>query len=471
MRRPPALLQGDGGSAAGRARRAAIARMGLLALSLAVTREASGATILAVRLWPARDYTRVTVESDEPLQASHFLTETGPPRLVIDIEDLTLDRALRELVGKVRSDDPFIAGLRVGQVRPQVVRLVLDLKQPVAPQRFALPPFAFYRHRLVLDLHPTIERDPLLELVREKEAAERKATQALSDALGAFIAGLDRPVGGSPGGVSVAPGATSGPAPAGEPAKRPTPPAPPAPSVLAGLDRLVIVALDPGHGGEDPGAIGPGGLREKDVVLRIALQLRERLHQEPGLRVMMTRDADYFVPLHERVRKARRVQADLFVSIHADAYIRPEARGGSVFALSTGAATSSTARWMADKENAADLVGGVNVAVRDAHLLRTMLDISTAAQIKDSLVLGEEVLSRLGRVGRLHKRRVEQAGFAVLKAPDIPSILVETAFISNPEEERLLQDLDFQTRLVDALAQGIHRYFLRNPPLARQRRV
>jgi N-acetylmuramoyl-L-alanine amidase len=469
-------------------RRQALARMGALVLSLTAADGLLGATILAVRVWPALDYTRVTVESDQALTASHFLTQEGPPRLVIDIEGLTLDRALRELVGQVRADDPFIAGVRVGQVRPQVVRLVLDLKQPVLPERFALPPFAFYRHRLVVDLHPTVERDPLLELVREKEAADRRARQAVDDALGAFIARIDRPLpggagaGGDGGSGGVRPSAPAmGSAGSGAPPSTPaigtqgpavqTPAPQPEPATLAGLDRLVIVALDPGHGGEDPGAIGPSGLREKDVVLRIALQLRDRLHEEPGLRVMMTRDADYFVPLHERVRKARRVQADLFVSIHADAYIRPEARGGSVFALSTGAATSSTARWMADKENAADLVGGVNVAARDAHVLRAMLDMSTTAQIKDSLVLGQEVLSGLGRVGRLHKRRVEQAGFAVLKAPDIPSILVETAFISNPEEERLLKDLQWQAQLVDALAQGIRRYFMRNPPLARQRRA
>jgi N-acetylmuramoyl-L-alanine amidase len=251
----------------------------------------------------------------------------------------------------------------------------------------------------------------------------------------------------------------------------PAPPAEPAASLPETIDRLVIVALDPGHGGEDPGAIGPSGLREKDVVLQIALQLRERLNEQRGMRAMLTRDADFFVPLHERVRKARRVQADLFVSIHADAFMRPEARGGSVFALSTGAASSTAAKWMADRENAADLVGGVNVAVNDAQVLRAMLDMSTTAQIKDSLRVGQEVLTRLGRVGRLHKPQVEQAGFAVLKAPDIPSILVETAFISNPQEEALLRDAAWQARLVEALAESIRRYFLKNPPLARQRRV
>lgn len=238
------------------------------------------------------------------------------------------------------------------------------------------------------------------------------------------------------------------------------------------MDRLIIVALDPGHGGEDPGAIGPSGLREKDVVLAVALALREKLNAVRGMRVMMTRDADFFVPLHERVRKARRVQADLFVSIHADAFFKPEARGASVFALSTKGATSSAARWMASKENAADQVGGVNVqTVSDPQVLRAMLDMSTTAQIKDSLRLGNEVLSRIGKVGKLHKAQVEQAGFAVLKAPDIPSILVETAFISNPEEEDRLRDPDFRKQLVDALATGIRRYFARNPRLARPRQL
>jgi len=235
------------------------------------------------------------------------------------------------------------------------------------------------------------------------------------------------------------------------------------------IDRLIVVALDPGHGGEDPGAVGPSGLREKDVVLAVALQLREKLNAQPGMRVMMTRDADFFVPLQDRVRKARRVQADLFVSIHADAFITPQARGASVFALSQGGASSSAARWMADRENAADLVGGINIKNRHADVMRTLLDMSTTAQIKDSLKLGSEVLGQIGKVGRLHKPHVEQAGFAVLKAPDIPSILVETAFISNPEEEARLRDPGYQARLVDALARGIARYFARHPPLARSR--
>jgi len=234
-------------------------------------------------------------------------------------------------------------------------------------------------------------------------------------------------------------------------------------------DRLIIVALDPGHGGEDPGAVGPSGLREKDVVLQVALQLRERINALPGMRAMLTRDADFFVPLHDRVRKARRVQADLFVSIHADAFQNSDARGASVFALSQHGASSSAARWMADKENAADLVGGANSSAKDATVLRALIDMSTTAQIKDSMKLGGEVLGQIGKVGRLHKGQVEQAGFAVLKAPDIPSILVETAFISNHDEESKLRDPRYQAQLVDALTAGIKRYFAKNPPLARQR--
>lgn len=419
------------------ARRRALARMGALALAVTVSDLARAVAILAVRVWPAADYTRVTIESDAPLTARQFLTPEGPPRLVIDIDGLELDSGLRELVGKVKPDDPFIAGVRVGQYQPRTVRLVFDLKQAVAPQQFVLAPVAAYRHRLVLDLFPQVERDPLLALVQEREQAARQAGQAVKDALGEFIGRVERPMTAAPAAGSAPPRPMPGPAaPSAAAVQTPAPPEEAAPTALPeGIDRLVIVALDPGHGGEDPGAIGPTGLREKDVVLQIALQLRDRLNEQRGMRAMLTRDADFFVPLHQRVRKARRVQADLFVSIHADAFMRPEARGGSVFALSTGAATSTAAKWMADRENAADLVGGVNVAVKDTQVLRAMLDMSTTAQIKDSVRAGQEVLSRLGRVGRLHKPQVEQAGFAVLKAPDIPSILVETAFISNPQEE------------------------------------
>jgi len=444
------------------ARRAALQRMGALVLAFGALGKTLAATIVGVRVWPADDYTRVTLESDQPLSARHQLLH-NPPRLLIDIDGLSLDAGLRDLVGKVQPDDPFIAGVRVGQNSPQVVRLVLDLKQPVLPQQFALEPVAAYRHRLVFDLYPTQEADPLLALVRDKEAADQRAAQSMRDALGEFIARIDKP--GLPAPTAQAP------APPVQQTKAPPPP-PSAEDLQRRVDRLIIVALDPGHGGEDPGAIGPAGTREKDVVLQIALQLRDQLNALPNLRVMLTRDGDHFVPLHERVRKARRVQADLFVSIHADAFMRREARGASVFALSQGGASSAAARWMAQRENAADLVGGLNVAaVKDPQVMQAMLDMSTAAQIKDSLKLGAEVLAPLGRVGRLHKRQVEQAGFAVLKAPDVPSILVETAFISNPDEEQRLRDPDYQAQLVEALATGIRRYFAKNPPLARNRQL
>jgi N-acetylmuramoyl-L-alanine amidase len=356
-----------------------------------------------------------------------------------------------------------------------VVRLVLDLKQPVAPQQFALEPVAAYKYRLVFDLYPTQEPDPLLALIREKEAADQRAAQSVRDALGELIARVDRPAALPPQPVPVPAPALPAPPAASVPMQTkapPPPPEPPSAEEQRRIDRLIIVALDPGHGGEDPGAVGPAGTREKDVVLQIALQLREQLNALPNVRVMMTRDADFFVPLHERVRKARRVQADLFVSIHADAFMRPEARGASVFALSDSGASSAAARWMAQRENAADLVGGINVAAtQDQQVMRAMLDMSTTAQIKDSLKLGNEVLAPLGRVGQLHKRKVEQAGFAVLKAPDVPSILVETAFISNPEEEQRLRDPAYQAQLVEALTIGIRRYFAKNPPLARNRQL
>ena len=455
-------------------RRRVLESAGAVVLVLGTSEIAWGATIVAVRVWPADEYTRVTIESDAPLSERHFLA-AAPDRLVIDVDGLELSPQLRELVGKVRSDDPFIAGVRVGQIQPRVVRLVIDLKQPIAPELFTLAPVAAYQHRLVFDLHPTKEVDPLLALIRDREQAEKNAAQSVQDALGEFIGR----VAGANGAASAPPFSASAPivaraasGAASSGAGRTVIAGMPPPLVAQGkIDRLVVVAVDPGHGGEDPGATGPSGLHEKDVVLQIAMQLRDRLNANPNMRAMMTRDADFFVPLHERVKKARRVQADLFVSIHADAFLTPEARGASVFALSQGGASSTAARWMANKENASDLVGGTSVKVKDETVLRAMLDMSTTAQIKDSLKLGGEVLGQIGKVGKLHKGSVEQASFAVLKAPDVPSILVESAFISNPEEERKLRDPQYQAQLVEALAIGIQRYFARNPPLARSRQL
>lgn len=441
-------------------------QMGSLVLLLGVQQIARGLTIMAVRVWPAKDYSRVTIESDAGLKTKYYFI-AEPPRLAVDIEGIDLIPALRELVAKVKPDDPNISGIRVGQNAPGVVRLVVELKQPMMPQVFSLQPVAAYQHRLVFDLYPTQVVDPLEALIAER-LKDKTPTPAAptGDPLGDLIAKqTERP---APAGPPPAAGAEKPPAVAAAPKL-------PSETVGAGAgsrnktDRLIIVALDPGHGGEDPGAIGPGGTREKDVVLQIALRLRDRINAVPNMRAYLTRDADFFVPLHIRVQKARRVQADLFISIHADAFFTPRPQGASVFALSEKGASSSAARWIADKENSADLVGGVNVKAKDAQVQKALLDMSTTAQINDSLKLGGAMLGEIGSVGKLHKPRVEQAGFAVLKAPDIPSVLVETAFISNPDEETKLRSEAYQVQLADALMRGISSYFAKNPPLARNR--
>jgi len=422
-----------------------------LALMLGWADICRGASLLAVRVWPARDYSRVTLESDVALKTKYTFVPS-PPRLAIDIEGLDLNPSIKEWVGKIKPDDPNITGVRVAQNSPGVVRMVFDLKQAVQPQVFALTPVGTYQHRLVLDLYPSTPVDPLESWIAERT----QSGDALSDWLN------KNPSAGSAN--AQAPLTPNGQAPStGQPAVQ----APPI------TDRLIVVAIDAGHGGEDPGAIGPNGTKEKDVVLQIALKLRDRINasQVKGspMRAYLTRDADYFVPLHVRVQKARKVQADLFVSVHADAFFTPSAQGASVFALSHGAASSSAARWMASQENKADLIGGMNFGVKDSQLQQALLDMSTSAQIKDSLNLGGAILREIGNVGRLHKPKVEQAGFAVLKAPDIPSVLVETAFISNPNEEAKLSDDHYQNTIADALVRGLQKYFERNPPLARKR--
>ena len=416
------------------------------------------AGIVGVRVWPADDYSRVTIESDSALKTTHFSVD-GPDRLVVDIEGLVLDAALRDLVAKIQPNDPYIKQVRVGQNRPNVVRIVLDLKGRVKPQVFNLAPVAEYRYRLLFDLYPDQPVDPLIALL-DRPSGE---TLLKRDAPPEFRpdARLDtKPELKAPQKGDVRGDARNDAADAGRDAFTKKPPA---------VARIITIALDPGHGGEDPGAIGQGGSHEKHVVLAIAQRLRARLEAEPNMRVMLTRDADFFVPLNVRVQKARRVQADLFVSIHADAFVSPEARGSSVFALSEKGASSSAARWLANKENAADLIGGVNIATRDRQLASVLLDLSTTAQINDSMKLGNAVLREIGGINRLHKGEVEQAGFAVLKAPDIPSILIETAFISNPEEEKRLNDDAYQDRLADAVVKGIRLYFAKNPPLAKTR--
>jgi N-acetylmuramoyl-L-alanine amidase len=452
-----------------------------LALLLGSADIAWGASIVAVRVWPAAAYTRVTIESDTALKTVPIFV-ANPPRLAVDIEGIELNPALKELVGKVRSDDPYITGVRVGQYANKTVRLVLDLRQMVKPQVFNLLPVKTgntqYQHRLVLDLYPSDVADPLEALIVDKlkggtafNAPSMTATPTPPPA-SKLVTRAD-PVGD----LMTNPNRPTEPPALAEPAA--SAPITTAASVNQKQDgeRFIIVALDPGHGGEDPGASGPSGTREKDVVLKIAHRLRDRInntviktkHGNLPMRAYLTRDADYFVPLQQRVEKARRVQADLFISIHADAFQTPQAKGASVFALSDGAASSAAAKWMAKQENRADLIGGLNIKTQDAAVQRALLDMSTTAQIKDSLKLGSAMLGQIKQIGKLHKGRVEQAGFAVLKAPDIPSVLVETAFISNPEEEQRLVSAQYQNDLADALMKGIERYFSRNPPLAKTR--
>jgi N-acetylmuramoyl-L-alanine amidase len=406
-------------------RRTALKAGATLLLSLCTTGPARAAGIVAVRVWPAADYTRVTLENDTKLKVSHFIVK-DPHRLVVEIDGVELDAKLKSLVAKIQANDPYISQVRVGQNRPGVVRLVFDLKEEIQPQVFALDPVGEYRHRLIFDLFPLNPVDPIADFLQKNLPApdQRPPAEIAATAKPGTID--DKPV---------------------------------------TLTRMVTIALDPGHGGEDPGAVGRGGSYEKNVVLSIARRLKSRLEQQPNIRVMLTRDGDYFVPLHVRVQKARKVQADLFVSIHADAFIEPTARGSSVFALSEKGASSTAARWLANKENAADLIGGVNLRSKNQQLASVLLDLSTTAQINDSMKLATSVLGEIGHINRLHKAQVEQAGFAVLKAPDIPSILVETAFISNPEEEAKLTDEGYQDKMADALMRGIQKYLAKHPSL------
>lgn len=407
-----------------------------------------GAKLVAVRIWPAEDYTRVTLESDQVLKVSHQLL-TNPHRLVVDVEGLELNNTIKELVAKVNSNDPYIAQVRVGQFQPKVVRLVFDLKESIQPQLFTLDPVGTYQNRLVFDLYPSVAHDPLMELVRQ--SAKKEAALDADDPIGAIAKRESQKA------ETIKPNQSDS-----KPDSKVAKPS---------HRRLLTIAIDPGHGGEDPGAIGKRGSREKDIVLAISRRLKQKIEAEPDMRSYLTRDGDYFVPLHVRVNKARRVQADLFVSIHADAFVKPHARGASVFALSQQGATSTAARWLANKENSADLIGGLNIKTQDKQVAQLLLDMSTTAQIKDSLKLGDAVLKQIGGFAKLHKRQVEQASFAVLKAPDVPSILIETAFISNPEEEARLNDHEYQEQIAQAILRGVRSYFAKNPPVAKSRQI
>ena len=402
-------------------------------------------TINSARVWPAQDYTRLTLESKNAIRHNMF-TVSDPARLVIDLEKVELGGALDELAKKIGDNDPYIKSVRVGRFKPGVVRLVLDLKSEVKPQLFILKPVSEYGYRLVLDIYPAHPVDPLMALLEQTESRlpEGSGTSAGDKLHMAESLSIDR--------MEISP-----------PAAAQTPNLPELRS------RTLIIAIDAGHGGEDPGARGRYGSREKNVTLAIARKVKALIDDTPNMRGILIRHGDYFIPLIGRVAKARKVNADLFISIHADAFIKPKARGSSVFALSEHGATSTAARWLAKKENEADLIGGVNIAVKDPYLARTLLDLSQTATISDSMKLAKHVLNELGDINDLHRGQVEQAGFAVLKSPDIPSILVETAFISNPSEERRLNDEGYQMKLANAILGGIKRYFAQNPPLSRPR--
>ncbi|QMT45699.1 N-acetylmuramoyl-L-alanine amidase [Neisseria dentiae] len=405
--------------------------------------KAAAPQFVAVRIWPASAYTRITLESSQSLKYKHFALD-NPARLVVDIEGATLNNVLQGMAAKVQRNDPYIRSIRVGQNTATTVRVVIDLKQPANPQVFTLAPVANFRHRLVMDLYPSAATalaaeadDPLMALLNDYSQGKIR-----SDGTGSTPPVRER-----------------------QPVIIDDTPPPSTPSSPRRHDRRPVIVIDPGHGGEDPGAIGGSGLREKDVVLSIARETKKRL-DAMGYRTYMTRNEDIFIPLGVRVAKARQLKADVFVSIHADAFTSPSARGTGVYALSTKGATSAAARFLAQTQNSADLIGGVQ-KVGNRQVDSALLDMTQTATIKDSMVLGRNVLGELGKLNKLHKGHVDQANFAVLRAPDIPSILVETAFISNPTEERLLASSSFRQKSAQAIADGVKTY-LNKAVLARR---
>ncbi|TDR70763.1 N-acetylmuramoyl-L-alanine amidase [Paludibacterium purpuratum] len=394
-----------------------------LILSVSRVSQAAESQLVAVRVWPSSTYTRVTLETSAAVQFKTF-TLANPDRLVVDLQGLSLNSILKDIGNQINATDPFIKSARAGQFSPDTVRLVLELKTPIKPQVFTLAPIADFKNRLVVDLYPTgaaAQDDPLLGLLEDYNKGTMTQPEVRTRSK-------------------------------------------PAPSST----RPIVIMLDPGHGGEDPGATGPAGNHEKNVVIKIAHLLKTLIEADGNMKAYMTREDDVFIPLGVRVAKARKLNADLFISIHADAFPNPSANGTSVFALSDKGATSTAARYLAQSQNAADLIGGVKIAnTRDKYLANTLFDLTQTATINDSLKLGRLVLNQAGALNRLHRGKVEQAGFAVLKAPDIPSILVETAFISNPDEEQRLISSDFQQKMAQAIFDGIKVYFAQGAALAR----
>ncbi len=381
--------------------------------------------IVATRIWPSPEYTRITVESATLLQYEQMILQ-NPERIVVDLKNIYLGKALEGLTSQVKEEDSIIKSIRVGQFNPKVSRIVIDLKGTAKVKVFSLDPIQPYKHRLVIDVYPE-NYDALASLLKQ---LEDETYQASNEVITKDEAKRD-------------PGINKQPKP--EP---------------------IIVAIDAGHGGEDPGARGKRGTKEKVVVLKIAKKLKALIDAEKNMKAVLIRDGDYFVPLATRVKKARAAKADIFVSIHADAFKKRSVSGSGVYALSDRGASSAFAKFLANQENEADLIGGVSIDDKDPILAKTLLDLSQSATINDSLRLGKQVLLEIKKVNNLHKKYVEQAGFAVLKAPDIPSILVETAFISNPDEEKNLRSTAFQNKLAKSILLGIKNYIHTQPSIA-----
>ena len=392
-------------------------------------------SIESARVWPAREYTRVTLESLKPISNDQMILK-NPDRLVIDLHDIELNDDLKNLSTKILSSDPNIKQIRVAKFNSQVSRVVIELRAESKINIFSLKPAGSYKHRLVIDVYPRV--DELMALVQDKEKKDITATK--------------KEITLSPPSETKKEKAIQE-APSSQSNKIPT--------------KKVVIAIDAGHGGEDSGARGASGSLEKNITLSIARKLKKEIDNDEQLRAVLTRDDDYFVPLHGRVIKARKLKADIFVSIHADAFTNPDAKGSSVFALSESGATSASARYLANKENESDLIGGVSLDDKDPMLAKTLLDLSQSATINDSVKLGNFVLDQLRDINDLHKSSVEQAGFAVLKSPDIPSILVETAFISNPKEEQILNSDEHQEILAKNILIGIKKYLSSNPNIAK----
>lgn len=444
------------------------ASAGTLLLSLSPWDLAYGARLIDVRMWPSDEYTRVTIEHDTPLDFKYFfLRNSTPIRLVVDIKGLALTAKLRKQIEAVNADDPYIASIRIGQFQPDTLRLVMDLKTDVKPEVFQLKPFANYKYRLVFDIYPAVPKDPIGRLLASEHRGETTASgQNEPDPLADILADLTEKQSKQTAADQTL--GDSGPDNTNLPGLNPpldndsTPPTKSAgtkpkkkPSRGSKRSEELLVVIDPGHGGEDPGAIGRSRTREKDVVLKIARHLNQLINAESGMRAIMTRNSDHFVSLGARVRIAQKARAHLLVSIHADAFTTPSAKGSSVFALSERGATSAAARWLAKSQNESDLIGGINIADVNKEVASVLVDMTSDWTIDYSLGLGKRVLTEMGRINQLHKNHVEQAGFAVLKGQGIPSILVETAFISNPQEERFLNNATHQRRIAQAILRGI----------------